>query len=127
MIATALMTQTVRRPVKLVYSRTESFDATPKRHPYVVRSKIGAAADGQLTGIRVRIDANTGGYDAGGQYIPNYAVTASGGPYHWQAVDRTRRRSTPTGRRPGSIAGWHRAICLRRRVRAGRAGRETGH
>ena len=89
-IAIALMTQTVRRPVQLIYSRTESFDATPKRHSYIVRSKISATADGRLSGIRVRIDANTGGYDAGGQYIPNYAVTASGGPYHWRAVDAYR-------------------------------------
>ena len=100
-IATALMTQAVQRPVKLVYSRTESFDATPKRHPYVVRSKIGATVDGRLSGIRVCIDANTGAYDAGGQYIPNYAVTASGGPYHWRAVDvYAQRRSTPTAPRP---------------------------
>ena len=103
-IATALMTQAVHRPVRLIYSRTESFDATPKRHPYVVRSKIGATAEGRLTGIRVRIDANTGGYDAGGQYIPNYAVTASGGPYHWQSVDADAKRSTPTAPRPGNIA-----------------------
>ena len=105
-IATALMTQAVRRPVRLVYSRTESFDATPKRHPYVVRSKIGATADGRLTGIRVRIDANTGGYDAGGQYIPNYAVTASGGPYHWQAVDAYAQTVYTNGPKAGQYRGF---------------------
>ena len=105
-IATALMTQAVRRPVRLVYSRTESFDATPKRHPYVVRSKIGATEDGQLTGIRVRIDANTGGYDAGGQYIPNYAVTASGGPYHWQAVDAYAQTVYTNGPKAGQYRGF---------------------
>ena len=105
-IATALMTQAVQRPVRLVYSRTESFDATPKRHPYVVRSKIGATADGQLTGIRVRIDANTGAYDAGGQYIPNYAVTASGGPYHWQAVDAYAQTVYTNGPKAGQYRGF---------------------
>ena len=105
-IATALMTQAVRRPVRLIYSRTESFDATPKRHPYVVRSKIGATADGRLTGIRVRIDANTGGYDAGGQYIPNYAVTASGGPYHWQAVDAYAQTVYTNGPKAGQYRGF---------------------
>jgi CO/xanthine dehydrogenase Mo-binding subunit/aerobic-type carbon monoxide dehydrogenase small subunit (CoxS/CutS family) len=105
-IATALMTQAVRRPVRLIYSRTESFDATPKRHPYVVRSKIGAAADGRLTGIQVRIDANTGGYDAGGQYIPNYAVTASGGPYHWQAVDAYAQTVYTNGPKAGQYRGF---------------------
>jgi CO/xanthine dehydrogenase Mo-binding subunit/aerobic-type carbon monoxide dehydrogenase small subunit (CoxS/CutS family) len=105
-IATALMTQAVRCPVRLVYSRTESFAATPKRHPYVVRSKIGAAADGRLTGIRVRIDANTGGYDAGGQYIPNYAVTASGGPYHWRAVDAYAQTVYTNGPKAGQYRGF---------------------
>jgi CO/xanthine dehydrogenase Mo-binding subunit len=105
-VATALMTQAVRRPVRLVYSRTESFDATPKRHPYVVRNKIGATADGRLTGIRVRIDANTGGYDAGGQYIPNYAVTASGGPYHWQAVDAYAQTVYTNGPKAGQYRGF---------------------
>ena len=105
-IATALMTQAVRRPVRLIYSRTESFDATPKRHPYVVRNKIGATADGRLTGIRVRIDANTGAYDAGGQYIPNYAVTASGGPYHWQAVDAYAQTVYTNGPKAGQYRGF---------------------
>ena len=105
-IATALMTQAVRRPVRLVYSRAESFDATPKRHPYVVRSKIGATADGRLTGIRVRIDANTGGYDAGGQHIPNYAVTASGGPYHWQAVDAYAQTVYTNSPKAGQYRGF---------------------
>ena len=105
-IAAALMTQAVRRPVRLIYSRTESFDATPKRHPYIVRNKIGAAADGRLTGIRVRIDANTGAYDAGGQYIPNYAVTASGGPYQWQAVDAYAQTVYTNGPKAGQYRGF---------------------
>ena len=105
-IATALMTRTARRPVRLIYSRTESFDATPKRHPYVVRNKIGATANGRLTGSRVRIDANTGAYDAGGQYIPNYAVTASGGPYHWQAVDAYAQTVYTNGPKAGQYRGF---------------------
>ncbi len=105
-IATALMAHRVRRPVRLLYSRTESFDASPKRHPYVVRNKIGATAAGRLTGIRVRIDANTGGYDAGGQYIPNYAVTSSGGPYHWQAVDAYAQTVYTNGPKSGQYRGF---------------------
>ena len=105
-IATALMTQAVRRPVRLIYSRTESFAATPKRHPYIVHNKIGATAEGRLTGIRVRIDANTGGYDAGGQHIPSYAVTASGGPYHWQAVDAHARTVYTNGPKAGQYRGF---------------------
>jgi aldehyde oxidoreductase len=105
-IATALMTHATRRPVMLVYSRQESFLATPKRHPYLVRNKIGATRDGRLTGIRVRIDANTGAYDAGGQHIPNYAVTASGGPYRWQAVDAYAQTVYTNGPKAGQYRGF---------------------
>ena len=110
-IATALMpyalaTRGVRRPVRLVYSRAESFDASPKRHPYVISSKVGATAEGRLTGIRVHIDANTGGYDGGGQYIPNYAVTASGGPYRWQAVDAVAQTVYTNGPKSGQYRGF---------------------
>ncbi len=87
LVAAGLMAFLLRCPVRLAYSRAEVFDATPKRHPYHVKMKIGARADGNLTGIQVRINANTGGYDSAGYWIPNYAVTASGGPYRWQAVD----------------------------------------
>ena len=126
-IATTLMTQAVHRPVRLIYSRTESFDATPKRHPYVVHNKIGATAEGRLTGIRVCIDANTGGYDAGGQHIPSYTVTASGGPYHWQAVDASARTVYTNGPKAGQYRRLrHRSSGVRRRVRAGGRGPEKG-
>ena len=105
-VATALMTYRTRRPVMLVYSRQESFAASPKRHPYTVRSKIGATGDGRLTGIRLRIDANTGAYDAHGQYIPNYAVTASGGPYRWQAVDAHAQAVYTNGPKAGQYRGF---------------------
>ncbi len=105
-VATALMTYHARRPVMLVYSRQESFAASPKRHPYTVRNKIGATRDGRLTGIRLRIDANTGAYDAHGQYVPNYAVTASGGPYRWQAVDAQAQTVYTNGPKAGQYRGF---------------------
>jgi len=85
--AAGLMAFHLRRPVSLVYNRQEVFEATPKRHPYHGRYKIGVKADGRLTAIQARIETNTGGYDSAGYWISNYAVTASGGAYSWQAVD----------------------------------------
>jgi len=87
LVAAGLMAFVMRRPVSLVYNRQEVFEATPKRHPYHGRYKIGVKADGRLTGIQARIETNTGGYDSAGYWISNYAVTASGGAYAWQAVD----------------------------------------
>ncbi len=105
-IATALMAYHTRRPVRLVYSRRESFDASPKRHPYIVRNKIGATTDGRLTGLQARIIANTGGYDSAGRYIPNYAATASGGPYRWQAADVHAQTVYTNGPKAGQYRGF---------------------
>jgi aldehyde oxidoreductase len=106
LVAAGLMTYCVRQPVRLAYSRRESFDASPKRHPYQVHYKIGATHDGQLTGVCVRIVANTGGYDAHGYYLPDYAVMASGGPYRWPAVDAQAQSVHSNGPKSGQFRGF---------------------
>jgi CO/xanthine dehydrogenase Mo-binding subunit len=106
LVAVGLMAFLVRRPVRLAYSRRETFDATPKRHPYDVKLRIGATADGQLTGIRVRINANSGAYDSAGVWIPNYAVTASGGPYRWRAVDAYAQSVYTNAAKCGQFRGF---------------------
>jgi CO/xanthine dehydrogenase Mo-binding subunit/aerobic-type carbon monoxide dehydrogenase small subunit (CoxS/CutS family) len=87
LMAGALAAQQVEQPVRLTYSRRESFDASPKRHPYHMDYRIGARRDGTLTGLQVRIVANTGAFDSDGYYIPRYGLVAGGGPYRWQSVN----------------------------------------
>ena len=69
LMAGALAAQYVNHPVRLSYSRRESFDASPKRHPYQMVYRVGVKADGTLTGLQLRIVANTGAYDADGYYL----------------------------------------------------------
>jgi aerobic-type carbon monoxide dehydrogenase small subunit (CoxS/CutS family) len=104
LVATALATHAVRQPVLLAYSRREVFEASPKRHPYRVRYRLGATADGHLTGIRVRVDANTGGYDGHGQYIASYALTASGARIGTGPSMPMPRAFTRTAPKPASSA-----------------------
>ena len=106
LVATGLMTHLTRKPVKLVYSRPESFQASPKRHPYHLHYKIGASADRKLTGIQVRIEANTGGYDSAGYYIPEYAAMAAGGAYLWDAVDIYAQSIYSNGPKSGQFRGF---------------------
>lgn len=105
-IITGTMVHCLRRPVRLVYGRQESFVASPKRHPYIVRYKMGVTNEGTLSGIHVRIDCNTGGYDDHGQYINNYALTASGGPYRWTAVDGQAQTVFTNGPKSGQFRGF---------------------
>ena len=106
LVAVGLAAYLVRRPVRLAYSRREAFDATPKRHPYHARFRIGATGSGELTGIHTRVDCNTGGYDSAGFWIPTYAVTASGGPYRWQAVDAYAQAVYTNGPKCGQFHGY---------------------
>jgi CO/xanthine dehydrogenase Mo-binding subunit len=106
LLAVGLAAYLLRQPVSLVYSREEVFEATPKRHPYHVKCKIGATQAGELTGFHARIDCNTGGYDGGGRFIPNYAVTAAGGAYRWQAVDVLARSVYTNGPKSGQYRGF---------------------
>lgn len=105
-LAVGLVTFLLRQPVSLIYSRHESFEASPKRHPYKVKCRIGASYAGKLTGLFARIDCNTGGYDGGGRFIPNYAVTAMGGPYRWPAVDVLARTVHTNGPKSGQFRGF---------------------
>ncbi|HUH95959.1 MAG TPA: molybdopterin cofactor-binding domain-containing protein [Anaerolineales bacterium] len=104
--AVGLATYLLRRAVRLIYSRRESFDASPKRHPYRVQCRIAATNDGKLTALSARIDCNTGGYDGAGRYIPNYAVTAMGGAYRWRAVDILARSVYTNGPKSGQYRGF---------------------
>jgi aldehyde oxidoreductase len=106
LVVTALAAHHARSPVRLAFSRRESFDASPKRHPYQMHYRVGATSEGALMGLRVRIHANTGGYDAHGYYIADYAVTASGGPYLWPAADVQARVVFTNGPKSGQFRGF---------------------
>jgi aldehyde oxidoreductase len=106
LMAGALAAYHVRLPVRLAYTRRESFDASPKRHPYRMDYQVGATAEGILTGLRVRIVANTGAYDSDGYYIPYYALVAGGGPYRWQAVDARAWSVYTNGPKAGQMRGF---------------------
>ncbi len=105
-VATALAVHRTGRPVRLMFTRRESFAASPKRHPYTVRNSIAATRDGRLLALRADMDANTGAYDSGGKYIPNYAITASGGPYRWPAVNLHARTVYTNGPKSGQYRGY---------------------
>jgi aldehyde oxidoreductase len=94
------------RPVRLAYSRHESFDASPKRHPYRLHFRVAAGRDGALQGLVLRVVADTGAYDADGYHIPQYALVAGGGPYRWPAVDAHAWAVYTNNPRAGQMRGF---------------------
>jgi len=67
----------LRRPVRLEFTRAEQFVGATTRHPFTVRVKVGARADGTLTAIQVRAVSDTGAYGNHGPAVMFHAVAES--------------------------------------------------
>jgi len=92
----------MNRPVRMVYSRSESMMTTTKRHPSKLQMKIGAGADGKLRAIRFHGDFNTGAYASWGPTVANRVPVHASGPYfvpHYRATTRGDPHASRAGRR----------------------------
>ena len=87
----ALAAWKLNRPVRLVYSRTESMVSTTKRHPAHIRLRAGASRDGKLTALDFSADFNTGAYSSWGPTVTARVPVHASGPYrvpNYRAVTR---------------------------------------
>jgi CO/xanthine dehydrogenase Mo-binding subunit len=84
---TALAAFLLRRPVKTVLTRKQSTQHHVKRHPMVLKYKVGADAEGRLLAVRVRIVGDTGGYAGTGGKCLLRAACHSCGVYRVPNVD----------------------------------------
>jgi xanthine dehydrogenase D subunit len=69
------------RPVRMVYSREESFFGHVHRHPAWMRYEHGAAADGRLVYVRAEIVLDGGAYASSTPAVVANAATLGAGPY----------------------------------------------
>lgn len=69
------------RPVRMVYSRTESIASTTKRHPARMRLRAGATRQGKLTALDFSVDFNTGAYSSWGPTVAGRVPVHASGPY----------------------------------------------
>src|SRR5215470_5117922 len=87
----ALAAWHLRRPVRMVYSRTESMASTTKRHPARMRLKAGANRDGKIVALDFLADFNTGAYSSWGPTVAARVPVHASGPYyvpHYRALTR---------------------------------------
>ncbi|HEY3313832.1 MAG TPA: xanthine dehydrogenase family protein molybdopterin-binding subunit [Bacillota bacterium] len=83
----ALAAAKVGRPVKLVYTRQETFQVSAKRHPYVVRLTHAVARDGTILGVKGEIVADAGAYTSESRAVIARAAIHCAGPYYIPNVD----------------------------------------
>lgn len=81
-IHAALLAQATGRPVKILRDREESILTHVKRHPVIVRHRLGAKRDGLITAIQVEAIADTGPYENAGRFIMKFAGDIACGPYY---------------------------------------------
>ena len=72
----------LRRPVKMCYSRAESFLGHVHRHPAVMRYEHGADPDGRLVYVKADIVLDGGAYASSSPAVVGNAATHAVGPYH---------------------------------------------
>ena len=96
----------LKRPVRLVLTRSEDFQATNPASAQVTHLKIGARADGTLTGIEARMIVDRGSNAGWG--VEGITSLLVAGPYNWEAHDlrgygvQTNRFTFGAYRAPGA-------------------------
>ena len=77
----ALLAKHTSRPVKLVYTREESFLAHSKRHPFIITHRTGVKKDGRITASRIEMISDSGAYPYLSPYVLLYSAVMAPGPY----------------------------------------------
>lgn len=77
----ALLARHTRRPVRLEFSREDSFMGHGKRHPFIMTYKTGVTRDGKITALDVRHVSDAGAYVYLSPYVLLYAAVSAPGPY----------------------------------------------
>ena len=103
---TALAAFLLQRPVKTVLTRRQSTQHHVKRHPMILKFKVGADADGHLLALRARIVGDTGGYAGTGGKCLLRAACHSCGPYRVPNVDVESKAVFTNNPTSGAMRGF---------------------
>ncbi len=96
----------LKKPVRIVYSRTESMASSTKRHPSKIHAMMSADAGGRFTAYEMTGDFNTGAYASWGPTVANRVPVHATGPYKVPHV-RNATRAVHTNEPPsGAFRGF---------------------
>ncbi len=77
----AMLTFLTGKPHKISLSREESMKESYKRHPYLMKYKVGFNNDGNIKSMKVDILADSGAYSAQSFFVTWRSVVQATGPY----------------------------------------------
>jgi CO/xanthine dehydrogenase Mo-binding subunit len=94
----ALLALKSKRPVKIIYDRTEDMVATTKRHPSVVRHRTGVMRDGRIVAMEIDVLLDGGAYVTLSPVVLSRGTIHAAGPYrcdHTRITARAVMTNTP--------------------------------
>ena len=77
----AILAQKTRRPVRLEFTREDSFVGHGNRHSMTLKYRTGVKRDGKITALDVQILADAGAYVYLSPYVLLYSAVNAPGPY----------------------------------------------
>ena len=104
--AVVLLALKTRRPVKLILSREEDFETVRARHPFRIRVKTGAKADGTLVAREMELLLDGGAYGDDSPGVLGYALLMQPGPYRIPNVHAHGRVAYTNKLRFGAFRGF---------------------
>ncbi len=105
-IHAAMLAMRCGHPVRMIYDRHEDLVATTKRHPAIVRSRMGVTRDGKLVAQDIDIVMDAGAYATLSAVVLSRGTIHAGGPYRCPNV-RIRSRAVMTNTPPsGAFRGF---------------------
>lgn len=87
----ALLAKTTGKPVKLTNTRESSIIESYKRHPYIMKYKVGFNKDGKLNAMKIDILADSGAYSSQSFFVTWRSVVQATGPYEIENVETNIR------------------------------------
>jgi len=103
---TAVAAFVLQRPVKTALTRKQSTQHHVKRHPMVLKFKVGTDAEGHLLAVRARIVGDTGGYAGTSGKCLLRAACHSCGPYRVPNVDIESKAVFTNNPTSGAMRGF---------------------
>ncbi|MCA9563866.1 MAG: xanthine dehydrogenase family protein, partial [Myxococcales bacterium] len=97
----AILAMKTKRPIKIIYDRSEDIAATTKRHPAVITHRTGVMKDGTLVAMDIDILLDGGAYLTLTPVVLSRAVIHAAGPYRCENLtingDAVATNTPPNG------------------------------
>ncbi|MFA7420166.1 MAG: xanthine dehydrogenase family protein molybdopterin-binding subunit [Melioribacteraceae bacterium] len=94
------------RPVKIRYTRDESILESYKRHPYILKYKVGFSKSGRIKAMKVDLLADGGAYCSMSPFVTWRSVVQATGPYEIENVHTDVRAVYTNNPYTGAMRGF---------------------